>query len=181
MNHCLCCGAETQNNKYCSRTCAIKVNNRLAPKRKRVVSRRIDCGIEYFRRDWPRRRCQKCTEIWLSRRGFAAFEALGLKTLGGLKDAAIASGMHLSCRWSEVREHCRRVNVPRGKKCVCCEYDKHVECCHIVALSRLPPETLVRDANAPSNVLILCPNCHWELDHGFLQPPRLDSNQRPAA
>lgn len=38
MIHCLVCGTETTNPKYCSRSCAAKLNNRLFPKRQRQPS-----------------------------------------------------------------------------------------------------------------------------------------------
>ena len=49
-----------------------------------------------------------------------------------------------------------------------CGYDKHVECCHIKAVSDFPDTALLGEVNAPGNLVLLCRNCHWELDHGLL-------------
>lgn len=55
------------------------------------------------------------------------------------------------------------------KYCVYCGYDTHYEVCHIRPVSDFPPEALVSDINAMTNLVALCPNHHWELDNGKLQ------------
>jgi hypothetical protein len=54
------------------------------------------------------------------------------------------------------------------KECQRCKYNLHIEICHIRAISDYPDNTLVKDINDQSNIIILCPNCHWELDEGYL-------------
>jgi hypothetical protein len=55
------------------------------------------------------------------------------------------------------------------KRCVNCGYDKHIEVCHRRALTSYPLDTPIAIVNDLSNLVGLCPNCHWELDHGLLQ------------
>jgi len=52
-------------------------------------------------------------------------------------------------------------------KCEKCGYTKHTELCHIKSISSFPKETLVSIVNDRSNIMFLCPNCHWELDHSL--------------
>lgn len=52
--------------------------------------------------------------------------------------------------------------------CAVCGYTKHVELAHKRALQDFPDDALLSEVNARGNVIQLCPNCHWELDHGFL-------------
>jgi len=68
-----------------------------------------------------------------------------------------------------VRNFCRSWNrdlclLP----CYVCGYIKHVELAHIKAVSTYPLTTTVGEINDPSNVVQLCPNCHWEFDNGIL-------------
>lgn len=65
----------------------------------------------------------------------------------------------------EIRSHAATVAGRRPKVCVRCGYNKHAEVCHIQAVSAFAPGTLVREINAPDNLVMLCPNCHWEFDH----------------
>ena len=53
-------------------------------------------------------------------------------------------------------------------KCANCGYDKHYEVCHIKAISSFDLDSSLYEVNHPSNLIHLCPNCHWELDHNEL-------------
>ena len=44
-------------------------------------------------------------------------------------------------------------------------YDKHIEIAHIKAIKDFDPDTRLSQINDVSNLLPLCPNCHWEFDH----------------
>lgn len=49
-----------------------------------------------------------------------------------------------------------------------CGYNKHVEVCHKQAIHTFSETATIGEVNAPENLLILCPNCHWEFDYGLL-------------
>ena len=49
--------------------------------------------------------------------------------------------------------------------CAYCGYTRHVELCHIKAVSSFSEESLVSEVNSVDNVIQLCRNCHWEFDH----------------
>lgn len=73
---------------------------------------------------------------------------------------------HKYAKYSYVRYHAREVMKEAGiNKCQKCGYDKHIECCHIKAVSSFPPETKISEINSLDNLIGLCPNCHWEFDN----------------
>lgn len=59
----------------------------------------------------------------------------------------------------------------KGVENICsnCGYDKHVEICHIKAVSEFRDEETMFDINRPENLIYLCPNCHWEFDNKILK------------
>lgn len=54
------------------------------------------------------------------------------------------------------------------KQCHFCFYNKHVEVCHIKAIVDFPETALLKEVNDKSNLILLCPTHHWELDHNLL-------------
>lgn len=58
-----------------------------------------------------------------------------------------------------------RTAMQHIKECQYCGYNKHVEVCHIKPIKSFPSNTLIDTINDPSNLLVLCPNCHWEFDN----------------
>lgn len=51
-------------------------------------------------------------------------------------------------------------------KCMICGYDKHIEIHHIKSISTFPDDALISEINSDSNLVALCPNCHWEVENG---------------
>ena len=51
------------------------------------------------------------------------------------------------------------------KKCSVCDYALHVEACHIKPVKEFNENSLLKEINSPKNLIYLCRNCHWELDH----------------
>lgn len=87
-------------------------------------------------------------------------------TKGDLTDSLGNTGARKRIHKDSLRKYDRS---DRPKHCVYCWYDAHYEVCHIRAVSDFPPEALVSDINALSNLVALCPNHHWEFDNGKLQ------------
>lgn len=52
--------------------------------------------------------------------------------------------------------------------CAACSYSTHVEIAHIVSAKTFDPSTKLSVVNAPTNLVALCRNCHWEFDNGIL-------------
>jgi hypothetical protein len=145
---CKCCSKpipyEHRKNRYCDRSCAAKITN-LVPKRKlrnRCVTcnKPIRCNATY---------CKSCYRSQL-------FGEQPISYLMRLKG---------SNKYVSIRQHAHRVIKGRTRVCAHCGYDKHVEVCHVKAICKFPPDTLIKVANDPNNLIYLCPNCHWEHDH----------------
>lgn len=76
---------------------------------------------------------------------------------------------HKSSAYSKIRTRARSLASKLGwSKCANCNYDKHIEICHITPISDFPKETKIKVVNSIDNLIPLCPNCHWEFDHGVL-------------
>ena len=85
-----------------------------------------------------------------------------------LKEASYIEGS-ANNKYSRIRSSARAVFKDLLKEsCQICGYDKHVELCHIKSISSFEENTLVKEINSKDNLIMLCPNCHWELDHGLL-------------
>lgn len=79
-----------------------------------------------------------------------------------LKDYVRCKG---SNRYGQVRQRARKITSSRLQKCERCDYDKHVETCHIKPICSFPMDTSIDVVNDESNLILLCPNCHWEHDN----------------
>ncbi len=150
--NCLNCGKETSNPKFCSRSCFVSYSNRAAPKRKAKPKTCKHCGVQI-----PRGRsvCDDCNPSYVD---------WTKRTIGDIRkitpyqvNAMIRDGARQVFKRSEQPRICRN-----------CGYSKHVEICHIRGISTFPDDTPVSVINDPSNLVALCPNCHWEFDHGLL-------------
>ena len=78
---------------------------------------------------------------------------------------AIYSHQHKSQAFNLIRSRSRTIGLKLFKCCIKCGYDKHIEICHIKAISDFELDVLISEINHPSNLIALCPNCHWEFDH----------------
>lgn len=75
-----------------------------------------------------------------------------------------------SCKYSNSYSLCRVrariVILSNGlTSCKSCGFDKHIEACHIKPISSFPLDTKLSVINNLSNLIALCPNCHWEHDN----------------
>ena len=143
MSSCLHCGCDTKNPKFCSRSCSAKVTN-LTPKRTATPRFCKSCGVTVPAR---RTKCNSCI------------------TPDMTIQEAMYTHLHKSSAFALIRTRARSAVKDRKKVCMCCGYNKHVEVCHIKAVSSYPNDTLLSEVNDPSNLVLLCPNCHWEFDH----------------
>jgi predicted restriction endonuclease len=85
-----------------------------------------------------------------------------------LKDTAHSVVHGQSAKFNIIRGRARNQHK-HIKACQFCGYDKHVEVCHIKSISSFDLSTTIREINDLSNLIYLCPNCHWELDKGILK------------
>lgn len=153
---CINCNQKTDNPKFCSRSCSAQYTNKQR-------------GKDSYRQ--PEGSCRTCGVGIITRKTWcdACQPATKKKTLGEYRERTSVQGKHPSWVHSHVRQFCRSWNKDLiTKPCANCGYDKHVELCHIKAVSSFPDSALLEEVNHPDNVIQLCRNCHWEFDNGIL-------------
>ena len=94
-----------------------------------------------------------------------------------LKDTTHSIVHGQSARFNIVRGRARN-QYKHIKICQHCGYDKHVEVCHIKPIHSFPEDTLVSIINDKSNILILCPNCHWEHDRQYRKEKKIKEKRK---
>jgi hypothetical protein len=154
MNKCLRCGKETKNVKYCSRSCANKVNNSTQPKVKAQ-------GI-----------CETCKKVVPKRLKYC--RECKAKRSWSKVDWSLATYADITSRaryqiHAQIRDMARKVYKEAGLPRICkvCGYSKHIEICHKKPIKSFSEDTLVSEINSVDNLVALCPNHHWELDKGL--------------
>lgn len=96
-----------------------------------------------------------------------------------LQDAMHSARRGQSAKFNIIRGRARS-QYKHIKVCQYCGYDKHVEVCHIKPIHSFSLDTLISTVNAPENILILCPNCHWEFDRKNRKPKtKVERKPRP--
>lgn len=140
-------------NLFCSRSCSNSFNNRANPKRKVEGSCKncrtgISASLTYCKPCYR----QKFTIDWST------------VTL----DQVVGARRYQ--KHSRIRDLARRLFLSSDRPYICqnCSYDKHIEVCHIKPIKDFDLSSMVSEINHLDNLLGLCPNCHWELDHGDL-------------
>lgn len=148
-NHCLQCGSETTNERFCSRTCAATYNGKRYPKRKKYCKY---CGTRIH---GQRTVCDECNPSYVD---------WSKRTIGDIQKSAkyqVSAALRTLARQEFAKSDRLRV-------CQNCGYDKHVEVCHIKGINTFSPDTPVLIVSSIDNLVGLCPNCHWGFDHGLL-------------
>ena len=154
IHKCQLCNKETKNPKFCSSSCSATFNNKINPKRK-PESKCIDCGKAITT---SRTRCREHYLMWAKNK-----EAKDM-TL----QEAIYWKHHKSSAFALVRSRARSTSKMKNSNgCEKCGYSKHVQACHKKPISSFPLDTKISEINRNDNILCLCPNCHWEYDHGL--------------
>lgn len=141
---CLECNCETDNPKFCSRSCSTTYNNRKSPKRQRQGSCK-ECGIVIKS---TRTYCGGCTP-----------HDVGSRT----KKEVYSQAKYQKS--AVIRQHARRV-YDGPNECLLCGYNFHVDICHVRDISDFPETALVAEINSADNLIALCKNHHWEFDNG---------------
>lgn len=147
-------------NNFCSKSCSAKYNNRKYPKRQK---------------EFKTKSCKFCNQIFLSNRGRnicdSCKENYSIKrlTISDYTKRNSVKGKHPSWKFSGIRcaarlQHKKLLQQP----CAKCGFSEHVELCHIKPISSFDDTATIEEVNHPSNVIQLCPNCHWLFDNGKL-------------
>lgn len=161
---CLVCGKKVkrqfsslskEGRVFCSRNCAAIDNNKKTPKRKRtrkcrVCNNLIPTGYTY---------CDDCCGKGKHLRGGRPLSERTLEEV---------------IRWDKINRHqVVRAHAFANSKhlpnvCAICGYSKHVEVCHIKEIHKFPLTATLAEVNHKNNLIKLCGNHHWEMDHNLL-------------
>lgn len=163
MKHCIHCNEEITSKygkRFCTRSCAASYNNKEQPKRQPEGKCKRCSGIIHTNRSY----CETCKEQIKGTTNAPkgkGWEYMLELTIGEVINRHGAK----SNRYVAIRNLANRMHRKPGLSCEKCPYDKHVEICHIKPIPSFPQETKLSVVNDKSNIMILCPNCHWEFDH----------------
>ena len=151
---CLHCKKETKNPKFCSSNCAAIYNNK---KRKKYIDKECIKCRKKIRHNCIC--CKDCLEIY-------KIEQFGKKTIKKFRNIPSSKN-----RYQKVRDHAHRIAkyYEIKKECPYCNYRNHVQLCHIRDIGDFPDNALLNEINNIKNLIYLCPNHHWDLDHGFFK------------
>lgn len=148
--------------KFCSRSCSASFNGKKYPRRSKEKLK------------WPKCRC--CSNKVAYQKGKYCRACINSKKhLHGkpieqqtLNEIVKRKG---SNRYDVIRNHAAYLyrKNKENLKCANCTYDKHVEICHIKPIKDFSLTTTIKEINDSSNIVLLCPNCHWEFDKGLLK------------
>lgn len=164
MSNCIECQVKLcgkYQKKFCGRSCAATFNNRIIPKRKAFIQKcKSENCLETIKISDGRIYCSKCIQNKKHLRGKNRNES-------SIEEMIKRSG---SNSYDQIRTHALWLyrKERKNSKCKNCGYNKHVELCHIKSIASFSKKSLLKEVNAKENICFLCPNCHWELDHGFL-------------
>ena len=149
---------------FCSLSCAATYNNTIHPKRKRKIRECIVCSKATF--DVRRKFCPDC--ILYGWNNNWPIKPLSHRTL---KEEIEINPILGTNRYNRIRLSLRHRyrHILDKLKCQNCNYKKHVEVCHIKPISKFNMNELISTINHETNIALLCPNCHWEFDHGKLK------------
>ena len=160
MRYCNCCQAKTTNLKYCSKSCAAKINNKLVPKR--TIEKQnlcLECNKKLSRYK-GQRKTQLCLKCFNNNKIKTTF----LKT----KKEMTELSYDVAHKYEKIRQHAKRYAKKNNWVMTICEkcgYDKHTELCHRKPIYSFLETSILKEINCRENIIFLCPNCHWELDN----------------
>lgn len=180
---------------FCSRSCSVRFNNRVRPKRARTNSCAMcktkilrgrkhcpSCLPKYYesvrsnsqrvaskkkvKDRVPHKKCLVCKKKCFGRTCKSCYAVtMSNYTLKEL----INKNSHQSSAFAAVRSRARTVGKNMGwNACKICGYSKHIEIAHIHPISSFSIDTLISEINHIENLAPLCRNCHWEFDHGMI-------------
>ena len=146
---CQFCKTTTTNPKFCSRSCAAKFNN---SKLKKLNKLCLMCLLPTNRK--VAKYCSKTCKQ--------------LHTTGQRTKLSMTKIGHGPNTYDRIRSNARLLAKNFNfTKCVKCGYSSHIEVCHKKPIAKFPDNALIKEINAKENLMALCPNCHWEFDHGL--------------
>lgn len=181
-------------NHFCSRSCSNSYNNTIKPKRqvegncktcnKLIPSVRTYCDFCYQQKIELRHlnkikklkikkepnKCIDCKKITSCKRCIKCYHTYKrYNTEDTIADIQYHEH-HRSACYARIRSRARSIAKSLNwNSCRFCGYNKHIEIAHIKSISSYSIDTQINIVNHPSNLIPLCRNCHWELDHNLIK------------
>ncbi len=158
--------SEVRKKSFCTRSCSGSYNN----------SHRTR---EPWKSTMTERECSVCKKVFKLYRTTSGNFTRRKKCLLCTKNNSINSKTKSelfknSLNWQSARsaiaKNARDVYGKEHKelKCKVCGYDKTIDVAHIKAVSEFRDSAKISTINNIKNLIGLCPNHHWEYDHGLL-------------
>ncbi len=149
---------------FCSKRCSALINNTLRPTR-------------------LKKKCKLCGSLIPSNNTFCTdcYHTKGKFRVHGKDINNISLKEYLktrkndASRYNDIRNKARKAIQHLPQKCSKCGYSKHVQAAHVKPISKFPLHTKISTINSVSNIILLCPNCHWEYDHHIKTQRSLDA------
>lgn len=173
--------AEVRLKIFCNKSCAAKHNNWKTPKRRALREKLGQCSVcksSINLKRAPsggfiaRKLCDACLAIYKTHKMRVVRDSLESKISfeSVTKCELFKNRKNWQSANSCIRKHARRIYAlgNGAKECKVCGYNNHIQVCHIDQVCDFSDETTIAEINALSNLVALCPNHHWELDHGLL-------------
>ncbi len=155
MNNCIDCKTEISTKRtYCT---DCKILRRRARDLVKYYKSKTPCSTCGTLKKTNAKTCQTCRIVETRHK-------LENMTLNEMVNRRTNNRTSVTNRYTDIRMMARNSNIALGSSCMRCGYSLHVEIAHIKAISEFDGETLIKTINHPSNLLILCRNCHHEFD-----------------
>lgn len=143
--------------KYCSSKCANCASTARFHERQKFLSRKCKMCNIFISHHAITGYCKSC------------FDALRMvkaeqKTLKELKLERAGSNTYTRIR-DNLANKFRRYVPNSYHKCFLCGEDEVYELCHIKPVSSFSDDTILKEINSFSNLVVLCPTHHWKYDH----------------
>ena len=156
------CNKETKNISFCSRKCSNAFKNIYNHPRKgkgKGTPLCKECKINSVP-SYGHKLCSNCSSV----RFIFSSDPTVKELKEYYKNCKHSTGMQ-----SYIRSNARST-FSRKEKPVCfnCSYNRHVEVCHIKPIHSFTDDSKLSEINNETNLVYLCPNCHWEFDNGLL-------------
>jgi hypothetical protein len=152
---------------YCSRSCSASKNNLFVQKNKPIKFVCTQCNI-IFTRNYKNRSNKICLQCKEQNGNYQNILTNTIKNQT-IKEYCVSNNVHPSWRFARIRGLNRSWNKQlTNNPCQVCGYKTHVELAHIKPLHSFKEHSLLSEVNNPNNILVLCPNHHWEFDNGGL-------------
>ncbi len=156
--------SKTRRRVFCSQSCAAKYNNRGTRRGPRAKVRTCPtCGNPFFGRS------VYCGSACYMKRP-KSLKPLSSNFSRKTKQQVFRESASWQAARSSIQRHARKMLLNKGAESACelCGYSKHVDVAHRRAVKDFPNSATIAEINDPKNLVRLCPNHHWEFDHGVL-------------